>query len=95
MSDTTLASLVVGGTLLVIVLLNILGNLTNLNDLASTVLTEVFNNPVTLGAFFLATVGLYFWTDAAHLLQDLAYQLAVRHTGADPGGVMAGLTLVR
>lgn len=79
----------------IVVMLKILGNLTDLHDLANTVLAEVFNNPVTLGAFFVATVGLYFWTDAAHVFQDLTYQLAVRHTGVDPGGAMAALTLIR
>jgi hypothetical protein len=55
----------------IVITLKILGNLTDLHELANTVLAEVFNNPVTLGAFFVATVGLYFWTDAAHVFQDL------------------------
>lgn len=79
----------------IIVSLKILGNLTELQALGNTVLTEIFNSPVTLGAFFIATVGLYFWTDAAHVFQDLTYQLITRHTRADPGGIMATLTLVR
>ena len=79
----------------IVITLKILGNLTDLHALANTVLAEVFNNPVTLGAFFVATVGLYFWTDAAHVFQELAYQFAVRHTSVDPGGTMAALTLIR
>lgn len=78
-----------------VVALKILGNLTELQALGNTVLTEVFSSPVTLGAFFIATVGLYLWTDAARVFQVLTYQLVVRYTRADPGGIMATLTLVR
>jgi small-conductance mechanosensitive channel len=79
----------------VVVALNILDNLTDLRQLSNVVLTEVFNSPITLGAVFVATVGLYFWTDIIHLFQDLIYQLTVRHTDADPGGTKAALTLMR
>lgn len=79
----------------VVVALKILDNLTDLRQLSNVVLAEVFNSPITLGAVFVATVGLYFWTDIVHLFQDLIYQLTVRHTDADPGGTKAALTLVR
>ncbi len=79
----------------VVVTLNILDDLTDLRQLSNVVLAEVFNSPITLGAVFVATVGLYFWTDLIHLFQDLIYQLTVRHTDADPGGTKAALTLMR
>ena len=81
--------------LCVVVTLKILDNLTDLQQLGEVVLVEVFSRPVTLGAVFIATVGLYFWTDAAHFVQDLIYQFTVVHTKADPGGTKAALTLIR
>ncbi len=81
--------------LCVVVGLKILDNLTDLQQLSDVVLVEVFNRPVTLGVLFVATIGLYFWTDTVHLIQDLVYQFAVRHTQADPGGAKAALTLIR
>lgn len=81
--------------LIVLILIEILGNLTDLSALFNTVLTNVFDNPVTLGAIFIATIGLYFWTDAAHAIEEMAHQLVTRHTNVDPGGAKAMLTLMR
>jgi potassium efflux system protein len=81
--------------LCVVVALKILDNLTDLQQMGEVVLVEVFSRPVTLGAVFIATVGLYFWTDTAHVVQDLLYQFTVVHTRADPGGTKAALTLIR
>ncbi len=82
--------------LLVLVLfLEALSNLVSLDDIAGVVLTTVFGNPLTLGAIFVATIGLYFWTDAVHGMQDLVYKLITRHSTADPGSTKAALTLLR
>ena len=59
------------------------------------VLLELFTNPVTLGALFIATVGLYFWTDTIHVIQDLIYHLLERFTSVDLGSTKASLTLIR
>ncbi len=81
--------------LIVVILLEIIDNLADLNELGQVVLLEVFTNPVTLGALFVATVGLYFWTDTVHVIQDMIYHLLQRFTNADPGSTKATLTLIR
>lgn len=81
--------------LFVVIFFQIVNNLTDLNELGRTVLLELFNNPVTLGALFVATVGLYFWTDIVHVSQDLIYRLLERFTSVDPGSTKATLTLIR
>lgn len=81
--------------LILAIFLEILGNLVGLGELASVVLTRIFGNPLTLGALFIATIGLYFWTDAVHGLQDLLFKLITRHSSADPGSTKASLTLLR
>jgi small-conductance mechanosensitive channel len=81
--------------LFVVIFLQILNNLTDTNELARMVLLELFTNPVTLGALFVATVGLYFWTDIIQVIHDLIYQLLNRFTNVDPGSTKATLTLIR
>jgi small-conductance mechanosensitive channel len=73
----------------------ILGELTDLTMLGRVVVTTLFGSPITLGALFLATIGLYLWLDAAWGLQDVLYRLITNHTKADPGAVEATLTLAR
>ena len=81
--------------LVVVVILQVINNLTDLNELGQVVLLEVFTNPVTLGALFVATVGLYLWTDFVRVIQDLIYQLLATFTNVDPGSTKATLTLIR
>ncbi len=81
--------------LFVVIFLQIMSNLTNLSDLGRMVLLELFTNPITLGALFVATAGLYFWTDIIRVIQDLIYNLLNTFTNIDPGGTKATLTLIR
>ncbi|MCA9952596.1 MAG: mechanosensitive ion channel [Anaerolineales bacterium] len=81
--------------LLVMLLLELLSDLTDLRMVSGVVLTTAFNSPVTVGAIFLATIGLYFWTDTLHGLDDLIFNLSIRYTRLDPGGTKAVLTLGR
>lgn len=73
----------------------ILNELTDLNELARVVVARLFESPITLGAIFLATIGLYLWIDAAWGLQDILYRVITQRTTADPGAVEATLTLGR
>jgi len=81
--------------LFVVIFLQILDNLTNTDELARMVLLELFTNPITLGALFVATVGLYFWTDIIQVIHDLIYHLLSRFSNVDPGSTKATLTLIR
>ena len=81
--------------LIVVIFMEVLSNLMNLQDLARLELLLLFDHPITLGALFIATVGLYFWTDAVHGIEDLVYKIVTRRTTMDPGSTQATLTLVR
>ncbi|MEM7130078.1 MAG: mechanosensitive ion channel domain-containing protein [Chloroflexota bacterium] len=81
--------------LIVIIVLQLLSDLVNLRDLAQLELVPFFGRPITLGALFIATVGLYFWTDAVHSIQDLIYRIITLRTSVDPGSTQATLTLFR
>lgn len=84
-----------GPAMFVIVMLLILSRLTDLNQLAQVILFSLFDNPVTIGALFLATVGLYFWIDATYGVQDILKRVIVGRTHAHEGTVEASLTILR
>jgi len=73
----------------------ILSQFTDLNKLARVVVINLFENPITLGAFFLATVGLYFWIDGVLGFQEALFQAIVKWTRVEAGVVQACLTLIR
>jgi small-conductance mechanosensitive channel len=79
----------------VIIVLLILSRLTDLNQLAQVILFPLFNSPITIGALFLATVGLYFWIDATYGIQDILQRLIVSRTHLHAGSVEASLTILR
>jgi potassium efflux system protein len=64
--------------------------------LSQVVVFDLFNNPVTWGNLFLATVGFYLWLQFARLLQDLLYYLiTTQWVSVVPGTANASLTLMR
>ena len=54
---------------------------------------NLLENPITLGALFLATVGLYFWIDSISGLNEVIFATATRFTSVNPGRLEASLTL--
>jgi len=84
-----------GPLLFVFILLLILSQLTDLEMLAQVILFPLFDNPVTIGALFLATVGLYFWIDATFGVQDVLKRVIAGRTHAHEGTVEASLTILR
>ena len=84
-----------GPLLFVLILLLILSRLTDLELLAQVILFPLFDNPVTIGALFLATVGLYFWIDATFGIQDVLKRVVTGRTHAHEGTVEASLTILR
>jgi len=77
----------------VLVFLRILGHLTDLEALAATIIATISQSPITLGALFVASVGLYFWIDGVWGLKYILYHTVTRFTGVNPGVLEAGLTL--
>jgi potassium efflux system protein len=64
--------------------------------LSQVVVFDLFDNSVTWGNLFLATVGFYLWLQFAALLQDILYYLiTTRWQSVVPGTVNASLTLMR
>ena len=72
-----------------------LSQLTDLSSLAQVVLLILFNNPITLGALFISTIGLYFWINATGSIQEILQSVLTTRTEADPGAVQASLTIFR
>ncbi len=73
----------------------ILNEITPLNQLATIVLIKLFEDPITLGAVLIATVGLYLWIDAVLSIQDAIFHLLVKWTKLEAGVVQASLTLIQ
>jgi small-conductance mechanosensitive channel len=84
-----------GPLMFVVISLLIISRLTDLNQLAQVILFPLFNSPITIGALFLATVGLYFWIDATYGMQDVLQRLIVHRTHLHAGSVEASLTILR
>ena len=84
-----------GPLMFVFMTLLILDQLLGLNRLAKVVLFPLFDNPITIGALFLATVGLYFWINATYGFQDVAQRVIVRRSHLHAGSVEASLTILR
>ncbi len=60
---------------------------------ATVTLARLSDNPLTLGALFLATIGLYFWVDGIWGLQEIIYRVVTRFTSINEGRLEATLTL--
>ena len=73
----------------------ILGQLAELGELGQLVVGSLYNNPVTVGALLLATIGLYFWIIGAWAVQDVTSHAIKTRTEADTSNVDAYLTLGR
>lgn len=79
----------------VIIILLIVGGITELPTLAKAPLIPLFDGLLTLGTLFLATIGLYLWIMAVNLLIDVLHPMITARTTADPRGVEAWLILLR
>ncbi|MBV7332020.1 mechanosensitive ion channel [Chloroflexi bacterium TSY] len=75
------------------VLYQILSLFVDVGAAAGVVLTSTFENPLTFGAIFIATVGLYFWIDAIGGLNDIIFRLVTKYTAVNEGRLEASLAL--
>lgn len=84
------------GPLFAIIVIGIvISQLADLGALGRLVMGTLYDNPVTLGALLLATIGLYFWITGAWALQDVSSHAIKTRTSADTSNVDAYLTLGR
>jgi potassium efflux system protein len=75
------------------VVLRILAQLSNLSDLGRVVLLNLSESPITVGALFLATIGLYFWVDSVWGSSYIISRVLPRYFPINPGILEAALTL--
>ena len=73
----------------------VLSQLADLGEMGQVVVGTLYDNPVTLGALLLATVGLYFWITSVWAVQDVSSQAIKARISTDTSSVDAYLTLGR
>ena len=82
--------------LLIFSIISIIINLfSELPKLAQVAPIELFGAPITLGAIFATTVGIYFWIVGWFLLEKLLQLLLKVKTQLEQGAVKASLLIVR
>jgi len=79
----------------VIIFLLVVNGITELPTLARAPLFPLFDGLLTLGALFLATIGLFLWIMATYLIVEILQSIITNKTSADPRGVQAWLILLR
>jgi small-conductance mechanosensitive channel len=79
----------------IIVGLMVLNHLADLGELSRAPVFELFGSPISLGALFVATLGIWFWTDAINLLNTVVVEFVSKHTSLNDGSAEATLMLVR
>ncbi len=79
----------------IVVGLMVLDHIADLGTLASAPVFDLFGSPISMGALFWATLGIWFWTDAINLLNSVVVNFVVKHTKLNDGSAEATLMLVR
>lgn len=81
--------------LVIIVGLMVLNHLADLGQLARAPVFELFGSPISVGALFIATLGIWFWTDAINLMNTVVVNFVSKHTKLNDGSAEATLMLIR
>ncbi len=79
----------------IVVGLMVLDHITDLRALARAPVFDLFGSPISMGALFVATLGIWFWTDGINLLNTVVVNFVVKHTSLNDGSAEATLMLVR
>ncbi len=79
----------------IVVALMVLDHLADLGRLTRAPVFELFGSPITMGALFVATLGIWFWTDAINLMNSVVVNFVAEHTSLSDGSAEATLMLVR
>lgn len=81
--------------IVIIIGLMVLDQLADLGELSRARVFELFGSPISLGALFVATLGIWFWTDGINLLNTVVVDFVSKHTSLNDGSAEATLMLVR
>jgi potassium efflux system protein len=81
--------------IVIVVGLMVLDQLADLGQLSRAPVFELFGSPISLGALFVATLGIWFWTDAINLLNTVVVDFVAKHTTLNDGSAEATLMLIR
>lgn len=84
-----------GPLMFVLYVLIILGLLTDLRRLGEVLIFPRYNETVTLGALFWATIGFYFWFEFTYVLKDVLKRVFVSYGRIHEGTLDATLTIMR
>lgn len=79
----------------IVIGLMVLDHITDIGTLAGAPVFDLFGSPISMGALFWATLGIWFWTDAINLLNTVVVNFVVKHTSLNDGSAEATLMLVR
>ena len=73
----------------------ILSLLTDISQLSQIAVISLFDSPVTLGAIFVITLGIYFWVIGASIVEQLFLYLVFLLTGQKTGAARAISIIIR
>ena len=79
----------------IVVGLMILGHVADVRRLAGAAVFDLFGSPISVGALFIATLGIWLWTDGVNFLNRVVVNFIVKHTSLNDGSAEATLMLVR
>ena len=79
----------------IVVGLMILDHVADVGRLARATVFDLFGSPISVGALFIATLGIWLWTDGINFLNTVVVNFVVKHTSLNDGSAEATLMLVR
>ena len=79
----------------IVVGLMILDHLADVGHLARATVFDLFGNPINVGSLFIATLGIWLWTDGITFMNKVVANFVVKHTALNDGSAEATLMLVR
>jgi small-conductance mechanosensitive channel len=79
----------------IVVGLMILNHVADVRRLANATVFDLFGSPISVGALFIATLGIWLWTDGINFMNTVVVNFVVKHTSLNDGSAEATLMLVR
>ena len=79
----------------IVIGLMILDHVADVGRLARSTVFDLFGSPISVGALFIATLGIWLWTDGINFMNTVVVNFVVKHTSLNDGSAEATLMLVR
>ncbi len=79
----------------IVVGLMILDHVADIGRLARATVFDLFGSPINVGSLFIATLGIWLWTDGINFMNTVVVNFVVKHTSLNDGSAEATLMLVR